>query len=197
MSSTTAPIRSFAILTDVTKCIGCEDCVADCLEHNCPTEAEPLCNGLRPECEARAVVVVRDGWTDDYPGFAGLGDAAARRLVDDLALPLGSLRIRIGQRHVESTDLPLMVGVLRVVFKDLQVQLLALGAFFLRVIYVGQRKLHTLSVFAGRQFQGCLQPGHGNARTPGQGPGQPHLSESIGRPHVPVVARQRPERPQP
>ncbi len=42
-------------------CPGCEDCVADCVDHDCPTEAEPQCNGLRPECEAGAVAVVRDG----------------------------------------------------------------------------------------------------------------------------------------
>ena len=34
MSSTTAPIRSFAILTDVTLCIGCEECVDACKKAN-------------------------------------------------------------------------------------------------------------------------------------------------------------------
>jgi hypothetical protein len=39
-------------------CDGCNDCVAGCVPHGCPTEAEPACNAMRPECGESGVAVV-------------------------------------------------------------------------------------------------------------------------------------------
>ncbi len=44
-----------------SSCPGCEDCVAGCLEHGCPTEDEALCDMMRPDCGPGGVGVVRDG----------------------------------------------------------------------------------------------------------------------------------------
>ncbi|RJO68943.1 MAG: hypothetical protein C4523_06630 [Myxococcales bacterium] len=42
-------------------CPDCLDCVAACVAHGCPTEPEPLCNMIRPDCGGGATSVVRDG----------------------------------------------------------------------------------------------------------------------------------------
>jgi hypothetical protein len=44
-----------------SSCPTCTDCIALCMPHGCATEAEPLCNMLRPVCGEGAVSVVRDG----------------------------------------------------------------------------------------------------------------------------------------
>lgn len=44
-----------------SSCIDCDDCMAACMPHGCPTESEPMCYMLRPECEAGEVAVVADG----------------------------------------------------------------------------------------------------------------------------------------
>ncbi|MBW2702011.1 MAG: hypothetical protein JRF33_14435 [Deltaproteobacteria bacterium] len=43
-----------------SSCPGCEDCVAGCLPHGCPTEPEPACFMERPDCGPGQVAVVED-----------------------------------------------------------------------------------------------------------------------------------------
>jgi len=42
-------------------CPFCDDCVADCVPHRCPTEAEVECRMGRPDCGDNGVAVARDG----------------------------------------------------------------------------------------------------------------------------------------
>ena len=42
-------------------CPDCEDCVADCLPHGCPTEDQADCKMPRPDCDNGQVAVVSDG----------------------------------------------------------------------------------------------------------------------------------------
>lgn len=42
-------------------CPFCEDCVAGCVVHGCPTETALTCRCARPDCGDGAVAVVRDG----------------------------------------------------------------------------------------------------------------------------------------
>ena len=42
-------------------CPECDDCVADCVRHDCRTEERPTCRALRPDCGDAGVAVVRDG----------------------------------------------------------------------------------------------------------------------------------------
>jgi len=47
-----------------SSCPLCDDCVAACVPHGCPTEPEALCDAMRPDCGPDAVAVVRGGcWT--------------------------------------------------------------------------------------------------------------------------------------
>jgi len=52
-----------------SSCPMCEDCVAACLPHGCPTEPEPACDMDRPDCGDEGVAVVQDGcWVCVNPG---------------------------------------------------------------------------------------------------------------------------------
>ena len=44
-----------------SSCPGCTDCVPACVPHGCPTEPEPTCRMIRPECDEYAFAVVVDG----------------------------------------------------------------------------------------------------------------------------------------
>ena len=71
MSLTTSPranpalgVRSFAILTDVTLCIGCEECVAACKRANGTGEDDAPCPCEGMQCISR-VCQVPDGCAED------------------------------------------------------------------------------------------------------------------------------------
>lgn len=55
------PVDAYCNDCATGSCPMCLDCVAGCMEHGCPTEPEPRCNAVRPDCEGGAVAVVRDG----------------------------------------------------------------------------------------------------------------------------------------
>lgn len=42
-------------------CPACDDCVAECVPHNCQSENQPACNAIRPMCAEGETAVVRDG----------------------------------------------------------------------------------------------------------------------------------------
>jgi len=42
-------------------CPNCDDCVAACIAHDCPTEAQLTCRCARPDCGQGATSVIRDG----------------------------------------------------------------------------------------------------------------------------------------
>jgi hypothetical protein len=44
-----------------SSCPMCDDCVAACVPHGCPTEPEAFCEMVRPECGEEGVAVARDG----------------------------------------------------------------------------------------------------------------------------------------
>lgn len=44
-----------------SSCPTCDDCVAACVDHNCPTETELLCFGARPDCDPDEVAILEDG----------------------------------------------------------------------------------------------------------------------------------------
>lgn len=44
-----------------SSCPGCDDCVSGCVAHMCPTEREPTCRAMRPECGEDGLAIVRDG----------------------------------------------------------------------------------------------------------------------------------------
>ncbi|MFH2010323.1 MAG: hypothetical protein ABI333_27240 [bacterium] len=44
-----------------SSCPMCNDCVAACIPHGCPTEPEPLCNMIRPDCDEGEVAIVENG----------------------------------------------------------------------------------------------------------------------------------------
>ena len=44
-----------------SSCPDCDDCVAGCLLHGCPTEDQPQCRMLRPDCVPGQVSVLSDG----------------------------------------------------------------------------------------------------------------------------------------
>ena len=44
-----------------SSCPVCNDCIAACVRHNCPTDPGPNCNQVRPECNPSQVATVRDG----------------------------------------------------------------------------------------------------------------------------------------
>ncbi len=52
------PVSQYCDECASASCPGCTDCVPGCLPHGCPTEAEPACNALRPECGEGGVAVV-------------------------------------------------------------------------------------------------------------------------------------------
>lgn len=44
-----------------SSCPECEDCVAGCVPHGCPSEPTAFCNMIRPECGAGEVAIVTEG----------------------------------------------------------------------------------------------------------------------------------------
>jgi len=44
-----------------SSCPECDDCVAACAPHGCPTETDLLCFGIRPECGENGVAVIESG----------------------------------------------------------------------------------------------------------------------------------------
>ena len=42
-------------------CPMCDDCVAECVPHDCQSENQPACNAIRPICAEGQTAVVRDG----------------------------------------------------------------------------------------------------------------------------------------
>lgn len=55
------PVDEWCNFCATGSCPACLDCVAGCVVHGCPTEPEPACNMIRPDCEQGGVAVVRGG----------------------------------------------------------------------------------------------------------------------------------------
>lgn len=73
-----------------SSCPGCEDCVAACVPHGCPTEPEAWCDRIRPTCDAGQVSVVEGGcWSCVSTATCGSGAEGCAALGGECAGDIG------------------------------------------------------------------------------------------------------------
>ncbi len=59
--------KDYCYFCATSSCPMCDDCVAACIPHDCPTEDELMCYGVREDCGEGGVAVIQDGcWVCVY-----------------------------------------------------------------------------------------------------------------------------------